>query len=518
MPHLPMSDLSVPKLTRTASAQAVPGEPLATERFQNLKLALDRVQGQLQLNPASHKLRFEQACLFEQLGLGAEARMVYCHILEREPTHRGALVNLGNLSCAEGDLIQAGILYQQAVLAHPGHLPSRTNLGNLFFKTGQLIKAQEQFEAALRIQPEYRAAHAGLSFVLAARGEPERAAHHRAQAYAGRCVVTLPYRGQAQPVSVLLLLATTTGNVPTERYLSDQAFERILVATEFYDSSVALPPHQLVFNAVGEADSSDAAFAGVFAVLGNTKAPVINSPSAVQTTSRCAIAARLAGIPGIVTPKTALLDRSLLLRSDAAARLAEQGFSFPLLLRSPGFHGGDHFLRVDAAENLVSAVDALPGDRLLVIEYLDARGADGKCRKYRVMMVDGQLYPLHVAVSQNWKIHYFSAEMTNSPEHRAEDGAFLADMPGVLGAAAMTALRQVQKTLGLDYGGIDFGLNARGEILLFEANATMTVVAPDKDPRWEYRRPAVDSIYHAVRQMLLARARVSACGVPYGVA
>jgi hypothetical protein len=75
-------------------------------------------------------------------------------------------------------------------------------------------------------------------------------------------------------------------------------------------------------------------------------------------------------------------------------------------------------------------VSELPGDELLVIQYLDARGADGKSRKYRVMMIDGQIYPLHVAICGDWNIHYFSADMTDFPEHRAEDAAFLRDMPG----------------------------------------------------------------------------------------
>ena len=49
----------------------------------------------------------------------------------------------------------------------------------------------------------------------------------------------------------------------------------------------------------------------------------------------------------------------------------------------------------------------------------------------------GELYPLHVAISHNWKIHYFSADMADFPEHRAEDAEFLADMPGVLGPRVM---------------------------------------------------------------------------------
>jgi hypothetical protein len=167
---------------------------------------------------------------------------------------------------------------------------------------------------------------------------------------------------------------------------------------------------------------------------------------------------------------------------------------------------GQHFVRVEAATELAAAVAELPGDELMAIEYLDARGTDGNWRKFRVMIVDGRLYPLHLAISENWKIHYFSADMANRPDHRAEDARFLADMPGVLGAKAMAALERVQQELRLNYGGIDFGLSPEGELLLFEANATMIVQQPDEGEHWDYRRPAVERIHIAVRQMLLMSA------------
>ena len=79
-------------------------------------------------------------------------------------------------------------------------------------------------------------------------------------------------------------------------------------------------------------------------------------------------------------------------------------------------------------------------------------------------------------------------------------------MVGVLGDKAMVALERVQAALGLDYGGIDFGLSLQGEVLLFEANATMVVEQPDEDPRWDYRRAAVARIHAGVREMLMRNA------------
>jgi hypothetical protein len=137
---------------------------------------------------------------------------------------------------------------------------------------------------------------------------------------------------------------------------------------------------------------------------------------------------------------------------------------------------------------------------------MDAFRPDGKARKYRVMTIGGNLYPLHCAVSRHWKIHYFSAEMTDSPENRKEDAAFLADMPGVLGPEAMDALLKIQDALALDYGGIDFGIDRNGDLQVFEANATMVILPPGDDARWNYRRPAVARACQAVHALLSVKA------------
>jgi hypothetical protein len=112
---------------------------------------------------------------------------------------------------------------------------------------------------------------------------------------------------------------------------------------------------------------------------------------------------------------------------------------------------------------------------------------------------------LHLAISEHWKVHYFTAAMANHAAHQAEEAAFLSDMPLALGDRAMTALHSIQAALGLDFGGIDFAIGAAGEVLLFEANPTMLVNPPDADAQWDYRRAAVEIALQAARKMLLAR-------------
>jgi glutathione synthase/RimK-type ligase-like ATP-grasp enzyme len=223
-------------------------------------------------------------------------------------------------------------------------------------------------------------------------------------------------------------------------------------------------------------------------------------------TGRIGNAERLRGIEGVRTARTVAVSRDVLADADGAAGLAARGFSFPLLLRSPGYHTGRNFILVETAADLPAAVQGLPGEELLVIEYLDARGPDGSPRKFRVMMIGGKLFPLHLAISRDWKVHYFTSDMADRPDHRAEEATFLADMPGTLGSRAMRALREIQTALGLDYAGIDFGLSGDGDVLLFEANATMVIARPGDDARWAYRRNAIDRVLEAATAMLMQTA------------
>jgi cytosine/adenosine deaminase-related metal-dependent hydrolase len=76
-------------------------------------------------------------------------------------------------------------------------------------------------------------------------------------------------------------------------------------------------------------------------------------------------------------------------------------------------------------------------------------------------------------------------------------------MAAVLGPWCMTALERIAATLGLDYGGIDFGRDAAGNLLLYEANATMAVFPPPPDERFAYRRAPVAKVITAIRRLVV---------------
>ena len=481
-------------------------DPGLTDSGTNWRPALQRqqalceVEARIQLDPESIALRFERACLLNEMGRMEDAKQAYLDVLTRCPAHAGALNNLGTLLYLTGYRTAARSAYSEAIRQHPDQPMAHVNLGNLFLEAGELAAAREHYEAALSIDGQFAEAHQGLGNLLAELGQEEGAAQHQRLGHWDRRPTELPYRGESDPVSLLLLSSGRRGDVPIRHLLDDKIFRTFVVLPNVYDPDAPLPEHQVVFNAIGDADLCQQALDRAVTLMDRTFAPVINAPAAVLGTGRAANARRLADLPGVVAPTIANFSRQ---------SLPGRQFEFPMLLRAPGFHNGKHFLLVEKADRLESALGQIPGDELTAIQFLDARGADGRYRKYRVMMIGGWLYPLHLAISTHWKIHYVTADMAENAGHRAEEGKFLENMPGVLGARAMAALAEIQNVLGLDYAGVDFGLNADGDLLLFEANATMTVLPPDRDQRWDYRRAAVHKVEDAVRRMIIDKARQS---------
>jgi hypothetical protein len=446
----------------------------------------------------------ERAVLLAALNRPQEAQQAFVDILRRAPANFSALNEFGTLLTNMGAIGAACRVYSEAITYHPENPIGRVNLANLLLRADRHAEAREHYEAALRIDPEHAPAHQGLGAVLSDLGDRASARHHFQKGFRGHAVSHLPYRGTGPPVVLLQLVSSGGGNIPTGPFLDDRVFLTSVVVADYLDPSTPLPPHQLIFNAIGDADLCEPALAAAAGLIARTSAPVINDPRTVMKTGRINNARRLRTVPGVVTPRTVAIARDILAGPEGAALLAKQGFSFPLLLRSPGYHTGRNFILVEQSEGLSAAAD-LPGKDLLAIEYLDARGKDGNARKYRVMMIGDRIYPLHLAISRNWKVHYFTSDMADKPDHRREEASFLSDMPAALGRKAIAALERIRAVLGLDYAGIDFGLSPDGDLLLFEVNATMVVSPPGPDEHWAYRRTAVSRILDAVLAMIMQK-------------
>jgi len=469
-------------------------------------MQIEELDRALRRDPDAIETRYRRAGLLREQGRFEAAKRDYFELIRRQPTDFGALNDFGTMVLNAGYRQAARSLFGEAVRHHPDNPNGRVNLANLLPLLGEHGEARVHFEAALKIDPDHIHAHRGMGNLLAELGDAAGARAHRDKGFGGHCLTALPYRGDGPGVALLLLVSAAGGNIPTSALLDERSFRTTVLVTEYDDPNLALPPHDLVFNGIGDADLCRDGLKAACAVLARTRRPVINHPRAVLDSGRAANGERLRGLPNVVVPRIATLPKDLFSGANAAAVAAANGFVFPLLVRAPGFHTGRHFVRVESPDHLDAAVAKIPGDEVWLIEELDARDKEGMFRKYRVMFVDRKIYPLHLAISYDWKVHYFTADMAGSADNRAQDGAFLDNMAGAIGDRGMAALERIRAALNLDYGGVDFAVNGRGDILFFEANATMVVYPPLDDPKWAYRRGAVEAVLSAVRAMLMNRA------------
>jgi hypothetical protein len=68
-------------------------------------------------------------------------------------------------------------------------------------------------------------------------------------------------------VPLLLLTACAGGNIPVRHFLDDRVYRTYVVFVEYYDLAIPLPPHQLIFNAIGDADLAPRALAAAQSLL-----------------------------------------------------------------------------------------------------------------------------------------------------------------------------------------------------------------------------------------------------------
>jgi hypothetical protein len=484
-------------------AKSGPMNPWAQTRAER-EDAMQQLDARLREDPLSVDLALDRARLLADVDRPDDAREAYLRIVARVPDHLRALNDFGTFLTQRGFRAAARTVYERALGVDPGSPLAHANLANVYFADTDYEAARRHYEAALAIDPRRAEAHQGLSYALARLGREEEALHHRRLGFAGRALTTAPYRGAQPPVDVLLLVSAGGGTLYTDSFLDDRVFRTTTLVADLYRGTPLLPAVDVVFNAISDADRAAPALEAMEQLLGAVTVPVINAPERVLTTAREANAARLAALDGVVAPRIVTVPLAQL-RSRGAELAAQHGLAFPLLVRAPGFHTGQHFTLVERAADLAEAVAEFPGENALLIEYIDVSDATGRVRKYRMMAIDGTLYPMHVAVARHWKVHYFTADMADDAANRAEDESFLADPCAVLGAPALAALARVRDAIGLDYVGIDFALDGAGRVVVFEANATMIVLPPGADAIWDYRRVPVGRVIEAVRAMLLGR-------------
>ncbi len=108
----------------------------------------------------------------------SEAISVYLKVLDMDPTHAAAHINLGTLYYNRQDYALAERHYRSAIEIDPRYALAYFDLGNVLDETGRVEEAIATYKTAIQLAPTYADAHYNLALAYEKLREPRKALQH----------------------------------------------------------------------------------------------------------------------------------------------------------------------------------------------------------------------------------------------------------------------------------------------------------------------------------------------------
>lgn len=129
-------------------------------------------------NPDVAELFARGIALEEDPSTQAEAIATYMEVLELEPQHAAAHINVGTLYYNRQDYQSAEKHYRAAVEVDPRYALAYFDLGNVLDETGRAEEAVQAYRTALQLAPTYADAHYNLALAYEKLRQPRKALKH----------------------------------------------------------------------------------------------------------------------------------------------------------------------------------------------------------------------------------------------------------------------------------------------------------------------------------------------------
>ena len=439
----------------------------------------------------------------QRSGQTQDAIALYLEALRRNPGHRPSRTNLVQALVTTRQFAIARTLLLELLGETPEDADLRSQLGKVCFELGETEEAVAQFERAVALAPGQAENFYWVGAIRQARGEQAAAQAAYALAAQMHPILRRPATTSPPAFRALALFAPFVGNTPVEFLFKDCAYQTSILSLlpgSQPDLALLAREADVVVNLVSDADQGAEVLPLATAIARSLGKPIVNDPAKIQNTTRDATALALADVEGCRVPRTIRI---------AAGEGLPGGLAlvFPLLARQAGMHGGDVFEKLEDAAALAAFLAAHADHDRYVIDYIDYRSADGFFRKYRFLFIGEEILPYHLAIGDDWKVHHASTDMANQRWMQDEEAAFLAEPGAVFTTSHDQALRMIRERIGLDYFGIDCGLDESGNLVVFEVNASMLV--HEDNAEFPYKDPSVRAIKCAFDAMLRERAGIA---------
>ena len=366
----------------------------------------------------------------------------------------------------------------------------------------------ESLLARAQANPDDANAWLDASFVLQLLGQREGGLDVQRHALAIRSLYALPAPARTPALNLLVLMGPGDfmANTPIEFLLQTSSIAaNVQYLTLDLPLPEQVPDHDVLFVALAQSDANAPLLRDVAQMLDGWPRPVVNRPEQIAHLSRDGAHARLDGAAGILMPRTVRVARATaeqLAGDNLDLEALLPGAAFPLIVRPIDSHAGTDLHKVVDAAALDAYLAAHASDAFYLAPFVDYAGPDGLFRKYRIVLIEGQPFICHLAISSHWMVHYLNAGMDESAEKRAEEAAGMAGFDTGFARRHAAALADIDRRIGLPYLGIDCAETQDGRLLVFEVDNAMVVHAMDDPDRYPYKRPTMDKVFAAFEAML----------------
>tara|TARA_R110002072_G_scaffold1369_6_gene11267 strand:+ start:22620 stop:23822 length:1203 start_codon:yes stop_codon:yes gene_type:complete len=381
-------------------------------------------------------------------------------------------------------------------------------LMQMMFNGDDLSSTANSLLENARIDPMNAEALLDLSTILLLRGDQSVGLSMQLEA------LSIRQQFNIQPGSALRLLVLKTpgdfmANSPVEFLIRSADIETDIL---FIAPDLPYPvtiDHDLVYNGISEGKQNMPALRMAATLLKQWGKPLINRAEEVPLLSRDRACEILDALPGTYMPQNLLLSREeVQLMAATSHQLSEFLVQdrFPILVRPVDSHAGAGLKRLSSQAEILAYLDQETADHFYVAPFVDYRSSDGKFRKYRIAFVKGSPYLCHMAISDNWMIHYLNAGMTESTLKRAEEERAMNHFRQEFGLRHEDALSAVGSAFDLEYFGIDCAESQDGQLLIFEAGNAMVVHDMDPLDMFPYKAPLMQELFVDFQHMLMEKA------------
>ncbi|WP_299420351.1 hypothetical protein [uncultured Shimia sp.] len=294
------------------------------------------------------------------------------------------------------------------------------------------------------------------------------------------------------------------GNTPIEFLLQDADVEILTYYLNVdSDAQIELPAHDVAFCAAPADSVKAVAFqAKVRALTEAAGTKVVNLPVGQVDLERDTLEKLFAGRGGLTLPKTQRFERVELQGDAGEERLAVFG-DYPYVVRPVGSHAGEGLVLIESQAALAAYLAERAEATFYVSEFIPyATKEDGFYRKYRVIFVDGQPFPCHMAIADQWDLWYLNARMEEFAEKRAEEAAWMDSFDSTFANRHESGFGALTQAIDLDYFGVDCAEDPEGNLVVFEADNALIVHDMDDEEVFPYKSKHMNRIFDAFETLL----------------